>query len=93
VAKTKRRVVIIFFSLPCFFFFSFYEYLRFTWKGIARRRRGNRQEGTRDYFHHHQSFPNQWIFVDNDYRRLLQPVRSAYQPPANSTFLSEQTSH
>jgi hypothetical protein len=23
----------------------------------------------------------------------LQPVRSAYQPPANSTFLSEQTSH
>jgi hypothetical protein len=23
----------------------------------------------------------------------LQPVRSAYQPPASSTFLSEQTSH
>jgi hypothetical protein len=22
-----------------------------------------------------------------------QPVRSAYQPPASSTFLSEQTSH
>jgi hypothetical protein len=25
--------------------------------------------------------------------RNLQPVRSAYQPPASSTFLSEQTSH
>jgi hypothetical protein len=24
---------------------------------------------------------------------MMQPVRSAYQPPANSTFLSEQTSH
>jgi hypothetical protein len=24
---------------------------------------------------------------------FLQPVRSAYQPPASSTFLSEQTSH
>jgi hypothetical protein len=23
----------------------------------------------------------------------FQPVRSAYQPPASSTFLSEQTSH
>jgi hypothetical protein len=23
----------------------------------------------------------------------MQPVRSAYQPPASSTFLSEQTSH
>jgi hypothetical protein len=23
----------------------------------------------------------------------LQPVRSAYQPPANSTFLSEQINH
>jgi hypothetical protein len=26
-------------------------------------------------------------------RRDNQPVRSAYQPPASSTFLSEQTSH
>jgi hypothetical protein len=25
--------------------------------------------------------------------RILQPVRSAYQPPASSTFLSERTSH
>jgi hypothetical protein len=25
--------------------------------------------------------------------QVIQPVRSAYQPPANSTFLSEQTSH
>jgi hypothetical protein len=24
---------------------------------------------------------------------VLQPVRLAYQPPASSTFLSEQTSH
>jgi hypothetical protein len=24
---------------------------------------------------------------------MMQPVRLAYQPPANSTFLSEQTSH
>jgi hypothetical protein len=23
----------------------------------------------------------------------IQPVRSAYQPPASSTFLSEQTNH
>jgi hypothetical protein len=29
------------------------------------------------------------FFVQADYR----PVRLAYQPPANSTFLSEQTSH
>jgi hypothetical protein len=26
-------------------------------------------------------------------RRATRPVRLAYQPPANSTFLSEQTSH
>jgi hypothetical protein len=25
--------------------------------------------------------------------KMMQPVRLAYQPPANSTFLSEQTSH
>jgi hypothetical protein len=26
-------------------------------------------------------------------QQALKPVRLAYQPPANSTFLSEQTSH
>jgi hypothetical protein len=26
-------------------------------------------------------------------KKKLQPVRSAYQPPASSTFLSERTSH
>jgi hypothetical protein len=29
----------------------------------------------------------------NLYSPSLQPVRLAYQPPASSTFLSEQTSH
>jgi hypothetical protein len=29
----------------------------------------------------------------NQSSKSEQPVRSAYQPPANSTFLSEQTSH
>jgi hypothetical protein len=28
-----------------------------------------------------------------DFQHGCQPVRSAYQPPANSIFLSEQTSH
>jgi hypothetical protein len=31
--------------------------------------------------------------VTLDLARDIQPVRLAYQPPANSTFLSEQTSH
>jgi hypothetical protein len=30
--------------------------------------------------------------MDNDMRDKC-PVRSAYQPPASSTFLSEQTNH
>jgi hypothetical protein len=30
--------------------------------------------------------------IENDIY-LTKPVRLAYQPPANSTFLSEQTSH
>jgi hypothetical protein len=35
-----------------------------------------------------------WDVVDRlDTTQCNQPVRSAYQPLANSTFLSEQTSH
>jgi hypothetical protein len=30
---------------------------------------------------------------DNDEASYYHPVRLAYQPPASSTFLSEQTSH
>jgi hypothetical protein len=30
---------------------------------------------------------------ENIVHRDFEPVRSAYQPPASSTFLSEQTSH
>jgi hypothetical protein len=31
--------------------------------------------------------------IQNCISGLIQPVRSAYQPPASSTFLSEQISH
>jgi hypothetical protein len=30
---------------------------------------------------------------DCQYQRVLSPVRLAYQPPANSNFVSEQISH
>jgi hypothetical protein len=33
------------------------------------------------------------IYVLNDELNILHPVHLAYQPPASSTFLSEQTSH
>jgi hypothetical protein len=33
------------------------------------------------------------VFISNSTTTNLQPVRLAYQPPASSTFLSEQTSH
>jgi hypothetical protein len=36
--------------------------------------------------------PSFTLVVNTD-RHRLQPVRSAYQPPASSTFLSERTSH
>jgi hypothetical protein len=37
---------------------------------------------------HHRS-----VRLVAELKRRRQPVRSAYQPPASSTFLSEQTSH
>jgi hypothetical protein len=48
------------------------------------------------YFRWHGRVINSWRFVWMHAffpEIMLQPVRSAYPPPATSTFLSEQTSH